>query len=66
MKGEKLWEDECKVKNSILSKAWCVYHLSIVEWLIGTIAEIVFKVHIVVALRLLEKEAGLIQSLPKL
>lgn len=67
MKGEKLWEDECKVKKSILSKAQCAYHhLSILEWLIGIIAEIVFKVHIRVDLRYLEKVTSLIQSLPKL
>lgn len=66
MKGEKLWEDECKVKKSILNKALCAYHLSIVEWLIGIIAEIVFKLHIIVALRLLEKETAFIQRLPKL
>lgn len=66
MKGEKLWEDEYKVKKSILSKAWRCYHLSILEWLIGIIAEIVFKVHIRVDLRFLEKVTSLIQSLPKL
>lgn len=50
--GGKFWEDESKVKKSILSEAWCAYH-SIVAWLKCIIAETVFKVHIIVALRLL-------------
>lgn len=63
MKGEKLQEDESKVKKSILYEAWCAYH-SIVEWLKGITAETVFKVHITVALRF--QETGFTQSLPKL
>jgi len=50
---------EVKLKKSILSKAWCAKYLSIVEWLIGITAQIVFKVHVIVALRVLEKELTL-------